>query len=250
MTEKEILGCINDGALTLYTMLGDAPHMNCVNNDCYTIISPKSGEQGAHTVFNVSLEQLTDEKAMEKINEIKGLNLHTWWNIDYSDRIYRILHGQDRLPVIERANDEEVYMALLPSRKPLYNIITKDISVKKVDNPQQFELWANIVNNIYEAGYPIVHPVHHYHHCQSGAMTCYLGFYKGVPASVISALHHDDISALYFLGTLEGFRKKGLARAASSVAVDETFKKGSKIIGSTVWAAAKPLADSLGFEVY
>jgi len=252
MTDQEILTCINDGALTLFSILGDAPHMERTEYDSYSIISPKPGEQGTHTICNIQLEHLTDEEALRKINEVKNLGLHKWWNLDCSDRIYRLIHGHDKAPA--NPDDGEFSMALLPTdipvaEKRICGAPSQKISIQKANDPQSFAQWAKIVNKICGDG-TIVHPEHHYHHCASGAMDCWLGFFKGVPAAVISVLHKDNIAAVYFLGTLKRFRKKGLARALAATAIDEAFRAGAKIAVAIVWSDAKPLADSLGFRAY
>lgn len=250
MTENEIRKCINDGAITLFSFLGHGKHMERIDYKRYSLIRPKAGEQGTHTIFNIQLEDLSDSEALETIQKIRQLKLHTWWSTDCSDRIFRLLWGKDRLPPTLRKEDTEYSMALLPSDKTVLGKVTKDITINKVDNLQLFKLWANIANYIYEDGYPVVHADNHYHLCENGSMDCYIGFYKGVPASIISVLYHDGIAALYFLGTLEGFRKKGLATALSAYAINKAFEKDAKIAVAIVWPTAKHLADSLGFRAY
>jgi GNAT superfamily N-acetyltransferase len=250
MERTEICRYIDDGANFYLRLLGDAEHMEYSDNGYYSIIRPKNGQDGGTSLFNIRLKHLSDEELKEKINEIKKLNLHTWWGFGLSERMLNAIFGENRPEPVPEPNDEEGCMALLPKDKPLYEEITLPITVKKVDNAEDFKLWANISNKILHGGYPIMHPENHYHLSQSGVMPCYIAYYNGAVASVSSIVNNKDISSLEFVATTEEYRRKGLARAVCITAIDEAFKNGSKIITLRAFPEAKTLYKAMGFKIY
>jgi GNAT superfamily N-acetyltransferase len=160
------------------------------------------------------------------------------------------IFGENRPEPVLEPNDEEANMAMLAEDKPQYEEIALPITVKKVDNPDDFKLWADISNMVLHGGYPIIHYKNHYHLSRSGVMPCYISYYNGKAASVCSILNNKDISSLEFVATIEDFRKKGLARAVCITAIDEAVKNGSKIITLRAFPMAKKLYQAMGFKIY
>lgn len=250
MEKTEICKHIDDGANFYLQLLGAANHMEYTDNGFYSIIKPKEGHEGGTSLFNIRLDHLSDGQLMEKVNEIKKLNLHTWWGFNLSERILDIIfEGNRPIPATE-TNDEEGCMALLPEEKPDYEEMDKSIAVKKVDNAEDFKLWANISNRILHGGYPLMHPENHYHLSEEGVMPCYIAYYNGEVAAVCSIINNKDIASLEFVCTLEEYRRKGLARAVCITAIEDAFKKGSKIITLRAFPNAKKLYRGMGFKLY
>jgi predicted GNAT family acetyltransferase len=250
MERAEIVKHIDNGANFYLRLLGDAEHMQYTDNGYYSIISPKEGQEGGTSLFNIRLEHLPDQELKEKINEIKELNLHTWWGVGLSERMLDAIFGENRPVPIPEPNDEEANMAMLSEEKPEYEEFNMPIAVKKVDNAEDFRLWASISNRVLHGGYPIMHPENHYHLSQSGIMPCYIAYYKGTAASVCSIINNKDISSLEFVATEEEYRRKGLARAVCTTAIEDAVKNGSKIITLRAFAGAKKLYQAIGFKIY
>lgn len=252
MDTRQILKYIDEGANFYCRQLGNACHMEFKNNGYYSMISPKAGEDGGTSLFDVTLEHLSDEEASQKIAEIKTRNVHTWWGLCISDRIADLIWGKGR-PVLTPAqheDNEEVYMAIFPKDKPVNNSFNAAIRVKPVASLDEFGIWADICNAVLHGGYPIVHRVNHFHLCEEGIMPCYIGFYDGKPAAVSAILDNSGISSLEFVATLVDYRKRGLAKAVTVTAINDAFDRGSKIITTRAFADAKNLYKSLGFQVY
>lgn len=250
MKRAEISKHIDDGANFYLRLLGDAEHMEYNDNGYYSIIRPKSDQEGGTSLFNIRLEHLPDKELKEKINEIKGLNIHTWWGVGLSERMLNAIFGQNRPEPVPEPNDEEANMAMLSKDKPQYKEIASTITVKKVDNAEDFKLWANISNTVLHDGYPIIHYKNHYHLSQNSIMPCYIAFYNGTAASVCSIINNKDISSLEFVATIDEYRRKGLARAVCITAIDEAVKNNSKIITLRAFAGAKKLYQAMGFKIY
>jgi len=92
--------------------------MEYIDNGYYSIIRPKNGDKSGTSLFNLRLEYLSDEQLKEKINEIKNLNLHTWWGFGLSERMLTAIWGDKRPQPLPEPNDEEACMAILPEEKP------------------------------------------------------------------------------------------------------------------------------------
>jgi len=250
MESAEIIKHIDNGANFYLRLLGDAEHMEYIDNGYYSIIRPKSGQKGGTSLFNIRLEHLSDKELKEKINEIKGLNMHTWWGLGLSERMFNAIFGENRPEPAPEPNDEEANMAILPEDKPQYDKIAMPISVRRVDDAEDFKFWANISNTVLHDGYPIIHPINHYPLSQNGVMPCYIAYYNGTAASVCSIINNKDISSLEFVATLDGFRRRGLARAVCLTAINEAIKNDSKIITLRAFAEAKKLYQAIGFRIY
>jgi GNAT superfamily N-acetyltransferase len=250
MERKEICRHIDDGANFYLRVLGDAEHMEYSDNGFYSRIRPKDGEQGATSLFNIRLEHLPDQELEEKVDEIKKLNLHTWWGLGLSDRVIKAVFGEDRPVPATETNDEEGYMALLPCDKPEYEEISPSVTVKRVSDAEDFKTWADICNRVLHNDYHIMHPEKHYHLSEEGIMPCYIAYYNGDAAAVCSVIHNKTITSLEFVCTLEEYRGKGLARAVCTAAIEEAFKNGSRIITLRAFPKAKKLYRKMGFMLY
>ena len=71
MNNTEIMKIVDDGANFYCRQLGNASHMEFVNNGCYSMIYPKAGQDGGTSLFDVTLEHLDDEEALQKLTKLK-----------------------------------------------------------------------------------------------------------------------------------------------------------------------------------
>jgi GNAT superfamily N-acetyltransferase len=251
MEKGEIIHHIDAGANYYLRLLGDASHMTYRSNPNYDLIQPKGGEQGVSCVFNIRLDHLPEVELEQKVSEIKQLNLHIWWGVGLSERMLdAIWKGQPRPVSLPEPNDDEACMALLPEEKPIYEAPSSVISVKRVQQLEDFRTWAGICNQVLHDGYGVVHPANHYHLCESGKMPCYLGFDENTPASAAAIINNQDSSSLEFVATLQEHRRKGLAKAVCSRAIDDAFGQGDKIITLRASPEGKGLYRGLGFKIY
>jgi GNAT superfamily N-acetyltransferase len=250
MNRTEICEYIDEGANFYLRVLGNADHMEYIDNGFYSIIRPKEGQEGGTSLFNIRLEHLSDKDMEEKVNEIKRLGLHTWWGIGLSERMLKAVYGEDKPVSATETNNEEGHMALLPGSKPDYKETDMPITVKKVDNADDFKVWANISNQLLHGGYPIIHPENHYHLCEEEIMPCYIAYYNDAAAAACSIINNKDIASLEFVCTLEEYRRKGLAKAVCITAINEAFKNGSKIITLRAFPNAKRMYKGMGFKLY
>lgn len=247
MERKAMLGVINRGAWMHFDLMGQGEHLERRDLARYSVIRPKPGNEGIGGLFRINMEGMGEQEKITLIKEIREQGIHTWWNCDMPEDEYLLLTGHKRP---EYSEEGEMNMALLKADWREGEHSVEGISVKKIEDKWDFELWARMVNLVFEDGYPIVHPKHHFHLLTEGKMLCYLAYYKGVPASAACMMRETspDVCrhpAMFFLCTLEGFRRKGMAKALAARAIDETFHDGAEIIV----AIAQPMGIKLGYKL-
>lgn len=251
MTDFEIIKYVDNGANFYLQFLGNAQHMKYYDNGVYSYIMPKEGEQGIRIIFNIRLENFSPKEQIEKIAEIKTLNMPVWWNLKSSNKLYKLIHGKEKEKVTgELPEGEELYMAIFPNEqvdvKPVNEIV-----IKKVDSQNGFASWAKFVNDVMNGGYIGIHPQNHYHLCQKGIINCFSCYKNNTLVAVSSIMNNDNISSLEFVATDPAHRREGLAKAVCSEAIKNAFDNGSKIITlRAVNPGTRELYTSLGFRIY
>lgn len=246
MKDNKIIKAIDDGAVFYLDFFGDAVHMETADNGIYKIIRPKNGEQGVKFIYDIRTEHLSDEEIQSKITEIKSLSLPVWWPL-YSERIRSLLFGKDYISQPPTA-DGEFYMALLPEDQPKSQPDYKDI--RSVKTPEEFEIWAELCNNIFSGGYQDVHPENHFRWCKNGMLTPYIAYYENKPAAIAAILDNNGVASFEFVATLPYYRRKGFAKAVSHTAIRNAFANGAKIITLRAFYPANLLYNTLGFQIY
>ncbi|GHV06064.1 hypothetical protein FACS1894217_04030 [Clostridia bacterium] len=248
MDKQTVIRHIDNGANFYLRLLGDAKHMDFTDNGVYSVIRPKSGEHGVCFVFDVRLEQLSEDVAKEKIAEIKTLHMPVWWSMCSSERVLDLLQGEPVPKSQPEPNDGEAYMAILPFEQP--NYAASDVKIKRVHSIEDFGLWADMTNQILHGGFPDIHCENHFHLCEKGLLIPYIGYEGKTPVTVAAIIDNNGGSSLEFVGTLEEYRHHGFAKAVCACAIDKAFTNGSKIITARAFPEAKRMYESLGFKYY
>lgn len=249
MTEKEVIRHIDAGADYYVSLFGDAEHMETIHHEHYSYVMPKQGEHGISMVYCVRLENLSLEKQKQIIEEIKSLHMPVWFPLTASDELFFLFFGADRVhEQTQFADDDEVYLAMLPDEKP---ISQENDGIVRVCTAEEFAVWAKINNDSLAGGNPDMHPVYHYPLCLSGKMRCYIIYAEKVPVAVCAIMDQQGIASLEFVATVPEKRRKGYAGAVCARAIQDAFVDGAKIITvRAVNGAARKLYQSLGFKVY
>jgi ribosomal protein S18 acetylase RimI-like enzyme len=220
--------------------------MESVDNGVCREIRPKEGENGINFIYDLRLEELSDEESKARITEMKGRSIPIWWPL-CSEKVQRLIHGDNYVPQPPTGSDE-FYMALLPESQP--DDISVNAAINQVKTAADFKIWAGMVNQIFANGYQDIHPVNHYHWCVKGWLIPYIAFIGGTHAAVASVLNNNGVASLEFVGTLPEFRRQGLARVVSVKAVRDIFANGAKIVTLRAFYPAVQLYQSMGFHIY
>jgi GNAT superfamily N-acetyltransferase len=247
MEKREIQKHIDDGAVYYLQVLADAAHMELHDDGFCSWIKPKEGEVGVQCIFNFRFDGMTHEETEQKIQQIREKNIHTFWSCFPPEPVKTIL---TRDQPVGNEDEEESYMALLPDLKPAYNEPKPPVTVRKVNDLSDFKAWAELTNTVLHDGRQLIHPINHYHLCQSGKMPCYLGLYDGVPAATSATLNHQGIASLEFIASLPDYRKKGLGAAVCIAAIGDVFSDGADIMTLRATPMGRRLYQSLGFVAY
>lgn len=250
MNLQEICRHIDEGSNYYLRTLGNAEHMEYLDNGRYSIVRPKAGQEGCTALFDIRLEHLSDEAMKEQIQEIKKLNLHTWWGIGISEKMLRAVYGENSPLPATFTNEEEGCMAMLFDEIPPVKEEISPFTVRKVTTPDDFEIWAGICNRILHNNYPMLHPVNHFALCKEDVMSCFIAYDNDVPASVCSIIYNKGAASLEFVCTLKEYRLKGLAKAVCIAAIQEAFSKGSEIITLRALPDVKGIYRKMGFKLY
>ena len=235
MEKKKALYYVDEWANFYLSLFGEAKHMESHDNGCYTKIWPKQSEKGPTSIFNIRLEQLSDDDLARTVQEIKAVNCHTWWNLSYPEKIKNIIYPDGWSACTP--NDWEVYSVMLPEELPAY--VDSPVCVRRVESNSDFIVWTAIINDSIQKN--------HYHLCQNGMMRCYLGYCDDTPVSAAAILKNKGICSVEFATTLSDYRKKGFAAAVCQTAIKEAIHDGAEVITVRAYGESKLLGKKLGF---
>lgn len=251
MDQQTIRRHIDEGGTYYLDILGKSEHMETVLLPHYTIIRPKKGQHGGTSIYNIQIEQLSDTEALRLVQEIKNYKEHIFWGMYPSERLLQYIGKDEYIPEhLPEPNEEEAGMALLAAEKPDYPPIAEGITVSKVDNAEDFRLWALLNNFVLHQGYPIMHPELHYPVCQEGILSCFNVYDQGTFAGVSSLINHNGIFSLEFLAVSGAFRRRGVATAAVIAAVEDACAQGAELITVRAIGKSNYLLPKLGFRIY
>lgn len=251
MNPQIIRSHIDEGGTFYLDILGKSEHMETEQRPHYTLIHPKKGYHGGTSIYNIQIEHLPEPEALRLIQEIKSYKEHIFWGMYPSGRLMQYVgEGEPRPEPLPEPNEEEAGMALLAAERAEYPRTANHITVHKVNNAEDFKLWALLCNFVIHQGYPIIHPELHYPVCQEGILTCFNVYDQGTLAGVSSLLNHNGVFSLEFVAVSGAFRRRGVATAAVIAAVEHAFAQGAELITVRSIGKSKYLLPKLGFRIY
>lgn len=249
MNESEILRHINDGANHYISLFGEAEHMERSDTGLYSIIRPKSGEEGISFIYNIRVDALDSSQLHIVVNEIRALGIPFWLDLTASDEVFKLFFGKGKShKQTEFAPDDEQYLAMFPSEFTRYAVSHHIVEVR---SPEDFAVWAKLANELLAGGHQDIHPVHHFNLIRRRLMRCYILYVDATPVSVAATMDNCGIVSLELVGTLPAYRRRGYARAVCARAIHDAI--GDHCLLLTVRAnstASASVYQSLGFKVY
>lgn len=246
MTDRDILRIIDDGANHFIRVLGSAPHMTITDTGYYTRVQPEPGEQGISFICDIRLDGLPPQAQEAVINEIRAQHIPVWFSLMATDEQFRLFFGRERLHGAPPAEDDEVYMAMLPDEL----LSRHDMSrVQRTDTAEAFADCAKVANDVLAGGRADVHPVYHWPLCRQGAMQGYVLYHNGQPAAAAFTMENDGVVSLELVATRPELRRRGFAKAVCTRAVSEALAAGAKLVTvRAVNSSAARLYAGLGFR--
>lgn len=246
MESKEIMHYVDAGADFYLRMIADADHMEILDNGIYEMMRSRGGVNDLCVVYNIRLDHLSDEGIKQAMQEIKDLNVHTWWP-SFSERVLDVIYGKDRKPE-SIFSDEELYGIMLSEEMSNYPVHPDSIMISRVRSQEEFQVWCDLDNLVEHGGNIHMHPQNHYHLINNGKLRCYLGYVDNKPVTTSAILNNVGVASLEFTVTLPEYRQKGYAKAVCQFALNDAFRDGIKTISIRAIGNARMLGRSLGFR--
>lgn len=245
MTLKEKLSLVDGWADFYLRVMGSADHMIIVSNGRYETMGPIGNTDSPTSVYNIRLDNLSDQELHNTIQEIRDLKKHTWWPSAASDRVLQAIHG--KIPVYT-VDDDEIYSILMPEDVPCYSNITGDLEIRRVITPEDFELWCGFINSSY--GEIAFDPKNHFHLVTEGKLNGFLCFMDDKAVGISAILNNDGAAALEFVVVSPEYRKNGIATALCQSAIRYACMIGVKhIVGRGGQDGSRRLIEKLGFSI-
>lgn len=235
-------------------VLAIPPHMERYDDGMCAWIKPKEGKLGPACVYKVMFQGKTDEEIHEKIRIYREKGAPDVWLLTPLSaplHIRKIL-AEEGLVEPEPPAVSDLGMALLPEQmNDVWKNVacTSDIVVKRVNHPEEFVTWTDIVNPILH-GCQLIAPESYYPLCESGKMVCYMGYDGNKPVTTLAAMNHEGNATLEFISTLPEHRKKGIATEICRAAIRQLANDGVYMISLRAFPMGVSLYESLGFRSY
>lgn len=80
-------------------------------------------------------------------------------------------------------------------------------------------------------------------------LAAFIAYLDGVPGSIAMTIVSDGVAGIYWVGSLERARGKGLGRATTAAATNAGFELGADIASLQASPMGKPIYLDMGFEV-
>ncbi len=79
-------------------------------------------------------------------------------------------------------------------------------------------------------------------------VAAFIVYFEGEPASIAMTIVSHGVAGIYWVGSLERARGKGLGRAATTAATNAGFELGGEIASLQASPMGKPIYEDMGFE--
>jgi len=214
-------------------------------------IRPKEGvDKGPQGVYRVNFENMTDEQVGQLIQYYSKRGAPDYWFVSplsKPDNLREILADSGKIL------NGDMGMAI-PPEKMMHTPWKKErdpaIPIKKVENKNDFKIWADIINAaLFQE--ELINPDLFYPLCEKGKMVCFLGYNDKTPvATSMTLMNGDRIGRLEWIATLPEYRQKGMAAAVCCAGIEQLISDGALIITLTAREMGVSLYESLGFQTY
>lgn len=245
MDKKQRMNYMYEGGNFYLWVMGDAAHMEHIDNGVYEIMKPLKGYVGPASIFNIRTDHLSDADLEKVVKSIQDMNMHTWWPFNPSESLMKVLYKDKPRPVDDGF---ELYACMLSDEMPVYPPCPIEITVRRVTNLNEFEIWCRIDIENEHNGFKVFDAKNHFHLIENGKMRCYLGYYNGIPVTTAAILYNNGIASLEFVSTVPEYRQKGIAKAVCKMAIQEAFHDGARLITIRSINNGHKLGTALGFS--
>ncbi|HEX5374700.1 MAG TPA: GNAT family N-acetyltransferase [Solirubrobacterales bacterium] len=82
----------------------------------------------------------------------------------------------------------------------------------------------------------------------AGNVAAFLAYLDGEPVAIAMTIVSEDVAGIYWVGTLERARGKGLGRAVTAAATNAGFELGADLASLQASPMGKPIYEAMGYE--
>jgi len=252
MENREIVEHIVHGMEYYVETLALPSHMEKYSDGMCAWIKPREGAMGPEVVYRVNFGDHTDEQIRQILQSYRDKGLPDYWCVTPLSTPNHIRDILVSLGIVEAQAENNPGMALFPDEyrgnwdceEP---VSTK--SVRKVNCKEDFKIWTDIANEVLH-GCQLLDPELYFPLCESGKMTCFLGYRGEVPVSTSATINNNGSATLEFVATLPNYRKQGIAAAVCRAAIEQLIRENAYMITLRAREMGVSLYKKLGFKVY
>ncbi|WP_432663136.1 GNAT family N-acetyltransferase [Wukongibacter baidiensis] len=247
MSKQYYLDCLDKGTKLYWRTLGKARGLELRTGDIEWIMSVPSG--GAERIFSIRLPDDSLEDSMnELVNMIQKGEAPSGILITPSskpDNIHEILSTAG----FKINYDTGSGMAMDIGASVNHIEFNENIEILSVEDERTLEVWTEIVNTAlfeedlfsYEQFYDLFMLDNTYF---------YIGLFNGRPASTCMTITEGDIVTVEMVSTLKEYRKNGLGRAVTTVALQEMKNIGIRTAILRAEKEAVNIYKRIGFQEF
>lgn len=122
----------------------------------------------------------------------------------------------------------------------------KKLNILRVHDETQLKMSGAILNAVFD--YDLFSYSHYLDAFQMHNVHLYLAEYDGLPVGACLVIYGEDLMEVAWVGTLPGYRKKGIAGQMMVMAEQDAFYMGKKISVLTAFEGAIHAYERIGYE--
>jgi len=235
MTLREKLKIIDNWLIFRRRTYAVPGHFDIFDNGKYEVMTPIDDAKGYREVFNIRLENLSDDELQQTVKEIRGITghdsedfVHIEWPFACSERIHLAIRGE--IPM-HPMMDELVFGIMMPEDAPACPEITR-LTLKRVATREDFAIWCRVLYN--DEMIWVYDEEKHFHLVESGEMICLLAFVGEKLVATPCILNEKGAAAFEHGEVLAKYQNSEVLIAIYQHAIRQAFEAGVNfVIGYT-----------------
>jgi ribosomal protein S18 acetylase RimI-like enzyme len=160
---------------------------------------------------------------------------------------------RDLIEAAERAGLQQIHETpeMVLGERPPERPLPEGVELRRVDAAAAAEDFWRVAADAYTSnGFPPEVFAHYDRHDGLAATNAatFLARLEGRPAAIAMTLVSHGVAGIYWVGTLEEARGRGLAWAVTAAAVNAGFDLGGELVSLQASAMGRPVYERMGFE--
>lgn len=144
-----------------------------------------------------------------------------------------------------RHSDNVPGMTLHPMPEPAASY---PIEIRPVDDAEGVAAFASIVGACFGFGEVPARSLMSDHLLEAPDVRAWLGYVDGRPVATAMLIYERDIAGIWCIGTLDGYRGRGIGEAVTRRAIDEGTRMGCKLANLQASEMGRPVYERMGFR--